>query len=504
MSSVQVSELPIETEAAPARPTGRVFFTVFPSIVLPMFLAAMDGTIVATALPAIAASLGEVERVSWVVVAYLVAATIAAPVYGRLGDVIGRRRMLIMALGISVLAYGLCAIATSLTMLVAARVLLGLGGGGLMTLSQAMVGEVVPPRERAKYQGYMASVFVSASMFGPVVGGWLTQHWGWRSVFMIGPPMAILAILLALRLPRRSTPAGSLHFDYLGTLFFAGFIAPALMALKQAQSFDRAALPMLAGLLAIAVCSLMLLLRQERRASAPLLPIALLRQSSVWRADTLAACIGAVLVSLITFLPLYFQVVRGAGPGQAGMMMLPLTCLIAAGSLTTGRIISRTGRTASIPSVGMPMVALLLVVMALLGPSMSLMQIPILLGVIALFNGTGMPVVQVTVQMLAGPRQLGAGAASVQFSRTVGAAIGTAVVGAVLFAALAASDPEAAAMFGRIVQLGPQALDGLPVARVAVIQQEIADAFRLAFLTIAGFAMGAAAMAWSIPMRRIG
>ncbi len=493
------SDVPIVAAAS----SRSLFLRIFPSIMLPMFLASVDGTIVAAALPSIASSLGHVELISWIVVAYLVAATIAAPVYGRLGDVLGRRRMLFVALAMTLVAHVLCAASISMTMLIAARVLQGLGGGGLMTLSQALIGQSVPPRERAKYQGYMASVFVCSSMFGPVAGGWLTQQFGWRSVFTITIPLVLLAIGLAFRLPRATAGAGRVRFDFLGTLLFATFIAPALMALEQARRFELASLPLAVGLAVVAAVSLVLLLRQERRAASPLLPIAFLRQSAIWRTDTMAACVGATLVSMITFLPIYFTVARGAGPGQAGLLMLPLTALIAVGSMATGRLMSATGRTAIIPSCGLPVVVVLLLVLALAGPSMTLAQLPWLLGAIALFTGTAMPVVQITVQMLAGPKQLGAAAASVQFSRSIGAAVGTAVVGAVLFATLAALDPDTANLFARIVQQGPGAVAGLPVDRVAQLQVEIGRAFQAAFLTIAAFAATGAALAWSIPVRRI-
>jgi MFS family permease len=495
--------MPIAPQAHEVPSSRTLFFRVFPSIMLPMFLASVDGTIVAAALPSIASTLGHVELISWIVVAYLVSATIAAPVYGRLGDVLGRRRMLFVALGMSVVSHVLCAVSTSMTMLIASRVLQGLGGGGLMTLSQALIGQSVPPRERAKYQGYMASVFVCSSMFGPVVGGWLTQQFGWRAVFSVTVPLVLLAMALATRLPRATTNPGRVPFDFLGTLLFATFIAPALMALEQARRFELAALPLALGLAVVAVVSLVLLLRQERRAAAPLLPIAFLRQSAVWRTDTMAACVGATLVSMITFLPIYFTVARGAGPGQAGLMMLPLTALIAVGSMATGRLMSATGRTAIIPSFGLPMVVILLATLAFVGPSLSLGQLPWLLGAISLFTGTAMPVVQLTVQMLAGSKHLGAAAASVQFSRSIGAAVGTAVVGAVLFATLAALDPDTATLFARIVQEGPVALAGLTADRVTEVQAEIGRAFQAAFLTIAAFAACGAVLAWSIPVRRI-
>ena len=484
-------------------PGGRLFLRVFPSIMLPMFLASVDGTIVAAALPAIAAEMGEVERVSWIVVAFLVAATIAAPVYGKLGDAVGRRRMLLVALGLNLLAYVVCAMASSVTMLVLARILHGFGAGGLMTLAHALIGESVPPRERGRYQGYNASVYVSASMFGPVAGGWLTQHWGWQAVFLVNIPLCLLAIALAFRLKPSAPAGGKLHFDFLGAGLFALFIAPALLALEQARRFEIAALPLAGVLLAVAAVALVLLLRQERRATSPLLPVQLLKQSAVWRTDALAGASGAAIVALITFLPIYLAVVRGVAPGEIGLLMLPLTALTAVGSLMTGQIIARTGFTAIVPSIGQGVCACLVVVLALTGHALSNAQLSVLLGGIALSSGTAMPVVQVTLQLLAGPKQLGAASASVQFSRSIGAAMGTAIVSAVLFATLAAMDGEVAALFGRIVQEGRAALSGFTPARAAEAEAEIREAFRAAFLTVAALSALACGLAWSIPLRKI-
>src|SRR6204780_1161813 len=178
------------------RPAGPTFLAIFPSIMLPMFLAVVDQTIVATALPAIAADTGNVERASWIVVSYLVASTIAAPIYGKLGDAFGRRRLMFVALGVFIGASVLCAASPTIELLALARVLQGLGGGGLMTLSQALIGEAIPPRERARYQGYLAAVAVSANTFGPVAGGYLTEHFGWRSVFLVNLPIGLVAVLL--------------------------------------------------------------------------------------------------------------------------------------------------------------------------------------------------------------------------------------------------------------------------------------------------------------------
>ncbi len=483
--------------------TRAEFFKVFPSVCLPMFLASVDGTIVATALPNIAGSLGDVERVSWVVVAYLMATTIAAPVYGKLGDVMGRRRLLFVALAVFLVASVACALAPTMLALIAARVLQGAGGGGLMTLSQALVGEIVPPRERPRFQGYMAGTFMMSSTFGPVAGGWLTQHFGWASVFYVNLPLGVLAMVLAFRLPNRRDPSASFRFDWLGIGLLSGFVIPLLLALERAQRPSMAAVPAIAVLVGLSALSLFLLLRQERRAASPLIPVRVLSHPSIWRADAMAACVGATIVGAVTFMPIYLQVVRGADPAEVGLLLLPLTAGIAVGAIMTGRLMVKTGRTALFPSLGQPVVAAGWIVLALWGPAIPLHWLPVLFIVIAVATGTTMPVVQLTVQIEAGPKNLGAASASVQFTRSIGSALGTATVGAVLFAVLAAQDPLVASLFGRVVEEGPRVLTGVSAQLRADLATDIVGAFRAAFLTIGFFSVIAAGLAWSMPSRRI-
>jgi EmrB/QacA subfamily drug resistance transporter len=483
--------------------SGRQFLTVFPSIMLPMFLAVVDQTIVSTALPAIAASLGSVERVSWVVVSYLVAGTIAAPVYGQLRDVYGGKPMLFVALGVFLAASLLCAVSTSIEMLSFARLLQGLGGGGLMTLSQALIGETIPARERARYQGYLASVMVTASTFGPVIGGYLTHHFGWRSVFLVNLPLGAAAFLLALLLPYRPAREQPWSFDGLGLLLFTAFIVPVLLALEQVQRMRAGSLASFILLMAVGLAALVALVLRERRAPFPLLPISLLRQPTIWRSDALAACHGATLVSLIAFLPIYLRVVHGTSAAETGLLLLPLMIGIGIGSMATGRSVSRTGLTAIFPSVGLIFATLSLLAFALLAERLGTCGMAIILFCNGLFMGTVMGVVQVTVQNAAGAASLGTAAASVQLSRSIGASVGTALVGTVLFASLALGQPETPGLFGALLQGGPDALATLPPARQAVIRGEIAGAFRTAFLTIAAFAAAGTILAWSIPSRRL-
>jgi len=476
---------------------------VFPPIMLPMFMAVADQTIVATALPAIASSLGEIERASWVVVSYLIANTIAAPVYGRLGDTFGRRAMMFVALSIFMLGSVLCALAPNITLLTLFRVLQGFGGGGLMTLSQALVGEAVPPRERGKYQGYLAGIAVTSNSFGPVAGGYLTQAFGWQSIFLVNIPLGLLAMLFVSRIPARQGDRRRTTFDSPGLVLFIFFVGPVILALEQVQRMELSSVPIVLGLVVLGLISLVALIWQERLTTSPLIPPKLFRQASIWRADAMASFHGAALVSLITFLPIYLRAVRGLSPAETGFMLLPLTAGIGIGSMTTGQMVSRTGYTAAFPAYGLIGATVSMVLIAFFIPYLTAAQIAWAFFGVALFMGTVMGVVQVTVQTESGPRLLGTGAAMVQFSRSVGAAFGTATVSAVLFSILTATDRDTATLFGLIIEHGPDALVTLDPMRHALVQHQISDAFHAAFLVIACFTGVGAWMAWTMPLRRI-
>ena len=268
-------------------------------------------------------------------------------------------------------------------------------------------------------------------------------------------------------------------FDLTGLLLFVLFVAPTLLALQQIQHAELRALPAIAALALLGLVSLALLLRQERRAPFPLLPIGLLRQPAIWRSDALAACHGAALVSLIILLPIYLRVSRGMSASETGLLLVPLTIGIGVGSMITGRVISRTGRTSIFPSYGLIFVTIILLFLAFWVPRLSASALAWVLLWNGLFMGTVMGVVQVNVQSVAGPQMLGAAAASVQFSRSVGAAFGTALVAAVLFATLAWTDPEAARLFEIMLQQGADILGTFPSARQIALRSEFNEASAL-------------------------
>ena len=483
------------------------FFRTFPAVAPAIVIGAIDQTIVATALPAIAGSLGAVESISWVVVAYLIAATVAAPVCGQLGDALGRRRLLLVSLALHAAGSAVAAAAGSFGWLILGRLLQGAGGGGLNTLTMAIIGEAVPPRERGRFQAWIAACFTLASSLGPVAGGWLTGEFGWRAVFIAQLPAAALAYGMALRAPARPGTArlgGPLHFDAPGVVLFAAFVAPALLALSLAQRLSFAALPGMALLAAGAALALHLLLWREKRMRHPLLPLGLLAEPTVLRSNLFTACGHGALVALLSFLPIYLQSARGLAPGTVGLLLLPMAVGGGIGGLSAGRLMAATGWSSPLAAAGLALATVGLVAAALLAAALPVAALAALFGVVALGIGLSYPVSQINAQVAAGPARLGAAAAAVQFARTFGAALATALLGALLFGSLAAGDPRVATLFAEVVRDGAAAvLPRLPEAEQAALRGGLAAAFRAAFLGAAALAALGAFMAWRVPLRRV-
>jgi len=464
--------------AAPAKPvTTRQFLQLFSAVMLPMFLAVADQTLLATATPRIAAELGGLRDTTWVALGYMIAMTVTAPLYGRLGDRYGRRDMLLVAMALFAGGSLACGLAPSLGVLVAARALQGLGGGGLIVLSQAMVGELVPPRERARFQGYFATNFSLASIGGPIIGGLVVHHASWRWLFLANVPLCMLAAWRLWRLPQSADAAVNPLADALGALLFAVAAGVTLAWVSFAgHRFDWLSAPSLTMALA-AVALWWALVDREARHPEPFLPVELLRDPAIAGMAITVICFGATMFSIVFFLPIYLQLAQGSNPSESGLLLLPVTIGIVCGSTTTGRLIARTGRPYAMPVAGMILAGAALGLLALLPLHRTL------LAILGFFCGIGlgtvMPTAQVVVQSLAGRARLGAAAAVVTLSRATGAAIGTAAFGAVIFALLPGNDPE---------HLGAQ-------AQRAVTDPAIPFAFRVGFGCAALVALAGAFMA---------
>jgi EmrB/QacA subfamily drug resistance transporter len=469
-----------------------------------MFLAALDQTILASALPAIVASLGGFADLSWVIVSYLLATTIAAPLYGHLGDRFGRRRMLLAGLALFTVASLACALAPTLWVLVAARALQGLGGGGLMTLSQALISESISPRQRARFQGYFAAMFAVASTAGPVLGAVLTQYFSWRAVFYINLPLGVVATFLALRIPRVDlVHTTRFRPDVVGTTLFAAGALALLFALTSAGHRLPFGDWRLYALLAGAFACLWVLVAWERRIEDPVIPVRMLAAPVILRSNAVVMCFAAALFSSVIYLPLYLQLGRGFGIGASGLLLVPLTLSLAFSAMMTGRRIARTGELTRYPKRG-----LLLATAAFVALAASVQFAPtwVVLALIMLAGGglgAVMPPTQIIVQSAGGQHALGRAVASMAVSRAMGGALGVAIVGALLYILIGRRDSELAAVFPRIAESGGAFLASLPDAQRLSITGRLDSAFTIVFLLIAGITGIGAVIAARVPAQRL-
>ena len=397
-----------------------------------MLMAAADQTLLATATPAIAASLGGLRDTSWIAIAYLLASATIVPVYGRLGDLHGRRNMLLVALAIFALGSLACGLAQSFPQLVVARVLQALGGGGLMTLSQAIIGELVPPLERVRFQGYFALVFTTASIGGPVIGGIVVSHFSWRWLFLANLPFAAFAAWRLCRLPpgdRHPRAAGS---DIPGHLLFAvGAISTLFWLTSVGHRFTFLS-PSGIALLATGIVCLAALYWHERRHAAPFLPVDLLRDQTIKLSAVLVMLFAACMFSMVFFLPIYLQLGHQMSAQLSGLLLLPMTAGQVTAALTAARLIRRSGEPHYIPVIGMWIASVALLLLGLLPPHM--VRVIVLGFLTGIGLGTVMSVNQVIVQTVAGRARLGSATAMTALARSTGGAAGAAVFGALVFA----------------------------------------------------------------------
>jgi len=404
-----------------------------------MFMAAVDQTLLATATPAIAATLGGLRDTSWIAVGYLLASATIVPVYGRLGDLRGRREMLLAALVVFALGSAACGAAQSLGQLLAARVLQGLGGGGLMVLSQALIGELVPPRERARFQGYFATVFTAASIGGPVVGGIVVSHTSWRWLFLANLPLAAFAAWRLRKLPRGEPyPREQAKADLPGHVLFAiGAVSALFWFTSVGHRFPVASFGS-AALVITAAIALGALVWHERRHESPFLPVDLLRERTIALSSIVVFLFASCLFSVVFFLPIYLQLGHHVSAQYAGLLLLPVTGGMVTAAMTSAQILRRSGRPRWIPVVGMSAAATALFLLGVLPSNEPLV---IALGFLCgLGFGCVMPTIQVTVQTLAGRERLGVVTALNGLARSTGGAAGAALFGAVVFAMLPGAD----------------------------------------------------------------
>lgn len=455
---------------------------IFAALMLVVLLAALDGTIVSTSLPTIVTDLGGLEHISWVVTAYLLAQTVVTPLYGKLGDLYGRKVMLLIALVVFLAGSALCGLAQGMTSLIVFRFLQGLGGGGLIVGAQAVIGDVVSPRERGRYQGLFGAVFGVATVIGPLLGGGLTSSLSWRWIFYVNLPFGLLALFVIATVLPSAGERVSHPIDWPGAAALATALSAVVLLVSLGGNSVEWGSPLIPVLGVLAVLAAVAFVGLERRAAEPILPLRLFAIRSVAVATGLGMVVGFALFGSITYLPLFLQRVHGSTPTESGLQLVPMMGGLLVTSIASGRIITRTGRYRVFPIAGTAILTIGLLLLQRLQPETGVLERSLYLLVIGLGLGMVMQVLVLAVQNAVEYRDLGVATSSATLARFIGGSVGVAILGAI-FTARLESESNAAI--------------GVDAAYTTAIHE--------VFLIAAGGAAVAFALAWlleEVPLRR--
>lgn len=418
---------------------ARQRFATVAGLMLTLLLAAMDQTIVGTAMPRIVSNLDGFDRYPWVTTAYLLTSTISVPVFAKLSDLYGRKWFYMLGLVIFVLSSWLCGAAGNvpipldgMNQLIFFRGIQGVGGGAVMGLTFTIIGDLFAPAERGRYQGMFGAVFGLASVVGPLAGGWITDHLSWRWAFYVNAPLGIIAAVVLYRtFPYVAPHPSSKRIDWLGLVTLTGWIVPLLLALSRVTALGWTN-PVVSTLLAGALTSFVLFVWAERRAEEPLMPPALFGIRTIAIASCGVFVLGMSMFGMFVYLPLYLQGVLGMTAAASGMLFVPMIFAMIFASMTSGQVVSRTGRYKALAVAGAVFATTGMALLARLGPAASATSILWCLVVAGFGFGAAQPVYALVVQNAAPRAQLGAATATSQFFRSIGSTIGVAVFGTLL------------------------------------------------------------------------
>jgi EmrB/QacA subfamily drug resistance transporter len=434
------------SQAAHSTLTHAEILSIIIGIMVAMFLAALDQTIVATAMPTIGNDLGDITHLPWVVTAYLLAATAVTPLYGKLSDVHGRRITMLVGIGVFMLGSIACALAPTMLALIIGRFIQGLGGGGLIALAQTIMGDITSPRERARYQSLIAIVFVSASVMGPLLGGFFAEKLHWSLIFWINLPFGFIAFIMTYRLlrklPRHERPH---RIDVLGGILMLAATVFLMLALNWGGIRYPWGSPEIVGLLVASGVMWIAFVARLRTAAEPFLPLSLFANQVV-RNGTICSGLGmGAYIGLTIYLPVYLQTVYGLSASETGLVLVPLMAGTVVGATLSGSLMVRITHYKRLPLFGLMISIVGLILLALHPERMPLLNFEVLLGVISIALGTMLPVVTVSIQNASPLHQLGTSMAMMNFCRQLGGALAVAAFGAIVlgvFAAHGAASPE--------------------------------------------------------------
>jgi len=448
------SAAPTRAVAEPDAPlTHRQILTILSGLMMGMFLAALDQTIVASAMRTIADDLHGLSAQAWVTTAYLITATIVTPLYGKLSDIYGRKQFFITAISIFTIGSMLCTLATSIPTLALYRAVQGLGAGGLFSLALAIIGDIVSPRERAKYQGYFLAVFGTSSVLGPVIGGFfagqstLLGFTGWRWVFLVNVPIAIVALLVVTKTLHLRHRRLDHRIDWWGALALTVAVVPLLIVAEQGRAWGWTSGGALLCYGTGVVGAVALYLVERSMGDEALIPLRLFQIRTVAVASTASVFVGMGMFGGLAALPLYLQIVKGASPTQAGLQLVPMTLGIMSGSIISGQLISRTGRYRQFPIIGAGLLVASLFAFHFVDADTALWRTMIVMVFFGVGLGFNFQPLTLAVQNAVSPRDIGVATSSATFTRQIGGTLGTAVFLSILFSA---AQDRIAAAFQRI------------------------------------------------------
>jgi EmrB/QacA subfamily drug resistance transporter len=478
---------------------------IFGALLLVLLLASLDQTIVSTALPTIVGDLGGISKLSWVVTAYLLASTVVGPLYGKLGDLYGRKVVLQSAIVIFLVGSALCGISQNMTELIVFRALQGLGGGGLFVVTIAVVGDIIPPRDRGRYQGFFGAVFGVSTVVGPLLGGFFVDNLSWRWIFYVNVPIGLLALgVIATAFQAR---ADHVHhrIDYLGAALLAGGLsAVVLYTSLGGTTYAWGSPPMLALLLGGLVL-LAAFVAVEARAAEPILPLGIFRNRVFTVTSAIGFIVGFALFGAITYLPLYLQDVKGFSPTVSGLLITPMMAGLLTTSIGSGQLISRFGRYKPFPIAGTAIVAVGLVLLSRLQPGTATPVAGVYMLVLGLGLGLVMQVLVLAAQNAVDYEQLGVATSGSTLFRQIGGSIGVAIFGAIFANQLAKNLADLLPAGARVPPSpNPAALQHLPPAAHAAYAAAITDALHPVFLTAAAASVLAFGLTWllvEVPLR---